>query len=54
MQGLLAEPFAAPVTYKFIYPYGHAVCIFRPTMNVVHFDAQDTQNKQKLSCYVVC
>ena len=46
MQGLLVEPFAALVTQKLLYPYGHVVCIFRPTKSVVHFDAHNPQKKQ--------
>ena len=46
MQGLLAKPFASPVTHKLMYPYGHVMCIFWPTMSVVHFDAHNPQNKQ--------
>ena len=53
VQGLLVEPFGAPVTRKVIYLYGHIVCILRPTMHVVHFNPHDPQNKEKLSRSIV-
>ena len=54
MQGLVDEPFPALVTNKLVYPYGHVMCTFRATMRVVHLDAQDQQNKQKMSRSAIC
>ena len=40
MQGLLVEPFAALVTHKLVYLYGHVVCTFWPTMRVMRVVSQ--------------